>query len=441
MRTLACVCLLILGVILPASAAAPASGTQTGRLPGGGAYIVEIQPSVPVAAVELWYRAPSVGFARDPIPGLGLLAAKSVAASIPVTGTALGRLVTDMGGRLAISSYPDSIEISALVPATRAADVVRAMTAAYFSPVLTAAGLRTARRDMAQESLVRSFESDEVLRDALFGQLFTSGPAHYSLYGDPDQVGKIALDTIQDFAVRAFRAKNAILVVSGAVDGTIASRAVPGRPVAPHDSGERSMTNQLTAAPSTVSRDFADPAFGYAFAGPAISDERAATAMDFIADYLFRPQTGVVSRAVASSALEVSGQFVTYHDPGVMLVEVSGSGDLQAARTEVDAALAAIRKPLDAKAFDAARSAFVYHLLSDLQTPVELADNFGWYTVEGDPGYAPGIAGARGRYFSAARGLTAQYVASVAAKYLTAPGATVTFVPTPKAQATEEPSK
>jgi predicted Zn-dependent peptidase len=315
------------------------------------------------------------------------------------------------------------------------------MTSVYFTPVLTAAGLRTARSDVIQESLIRSFDSDEVLRDALLEQLFATGPAHYSIYGKPENVRSISLDTLTDFATRAFRAKNAYLIVTGAVDAQVVARAVDGRPKAAGDAGENAIPNILASSGAPVSRDFADSAFGYAYAGPAIANERAATAMDFISDYLFRPDSGAVSRKLAGEQINVTGQFVTYRNPGVMLVQLSGSGNLQAARAVLDQSLASMRKPLERKAFEAARDAFVYHLLSDLQTPLQLADNFGWYSVEGNAPYAPGLAGARGRYFAAASSLTAEYVASIAEKYLTTPGATVILGPAsrPKPQATEGP--
>ncbi|HXP94188.1 MAG TPA: hypothetical protein VN905_12035 [Candidatus Binatia bacterium] len=442
MRVLALLCVLVAATVSPVVAAAPSgsAGIASGKLAGGGSYIVRTQRAVPVAAVELWFRAPSVGFARDPVAGISLLAAKAVAASIPITGTALSRFVSDMGGKLSISSYPDSVGISALVPANRAGEVVRVMTSVYFTPVLTAAGLRTARGDVIQEALIRSFDSDEVLRDALLEQLFATGPAHYSIYGKPEDVRKITLDTLTDFAIRAFRAKNAYLVVTGAVDSQVVARAVDGRPKAAGDGGESAAANTVASPAPTVARDFADPAFGYAFAGPAIADERAATAMDFISDYLFRSESGAVSRKLAGAAINVTGQFVTYRNPGVMLVQLSGGGDLGAARTALDGALAQMRKPLDKRTFEVARDAFVYHLLSDLQTPLQLADNFGWYSVEGNAPYAPGLAGAGGRYFAAAKSLTADYVAGIATKYLMTPGATVTLGPAvrPKPQATAE---
>lgn len=444
MRVPALMCALALAATLPARAAAPSlgAGGVSGTLPGGGTYIVRPQRSVPVAAVELWFRAPSVGFARDPIPGLSLLAAKAIAASIPITGASLSRLVGDMGGKLSISSYPDSVDVAALVPANRAGDVVRAMTAVYFTPVLTAQGLRTARSDVIAEALIRSFDSDEMLRDTLLEQLFTKGPAHYSVYGKPEDVRKVDLDTLTDFATRAFRAKNAYLILTGAIDAQVVGRAVDGRPKAAGDSGESALASTVSSPAPSVARDFADPAFGYAFVGPPIADERAATAMDFISDYLFRPDSGQVSRS-AGSEVNIIGQFVTYRNPGVMLVQLSGTGDLKAARTALDGALAQMRKPLDKKTFEAARAVFIYHLLSDLQTPLQLADNFGWYSVEGNARYAPGLAGAGGRYFAAAKSLNADYVAAIAAKYLTLPGATVTLSPAvePKPQATSTPAQ
>jgi predicted Zn-dependent peptidase len=122
------------------------------------------------------------------------------------------------------------------------------------------------------------------------------------------------------------------------------------------------------------------------------------------------------------------GTFVTYHDPGVFLLTSSG-GDQVAVRAAVDAALAAIRRPLDTATFEAARRQFIYHILSDAETPSALADTYGWYAVEGDPGYAPGEGGTAGRYLSAAAALTPEFVAATAAKYLDRPGAAVNVEP------------
>ena len=142
---------------------------------------------------------------------------------------------------------------------------------------------------------------------------------------------------------------------------------------------------------------------------------------------------GAVARRVGDAYPDavVVGQFITLHDPGVMFVAYSGK-DTAAVRALVDDGFATVRKPLDAAAFRSAIAAFEYHLLSDLQTPLQLADNFGWYSVEGAPAYAPGSGGERGAYFTAAQSLTPEFVASVAQKYLGKTPAVITLTPEAK---------
>jgi len=168
--------------------------------------------------------------------------------------------------------------------------------------------------------------------------------------------------------------------------------------------------------------------YGRAWTGPPIADELSATACDFLADYLFNPDTGVVQRATRGSGAVLVGTFVTYHDPGIFIVSTSG-GDQAAVRTAIDAALRTIGTPLDPVAFEAARRRFLYHILSDASSPSSLADTFGWYTVEGNPAYAPGENGAQGRYFQAVDALTPAFVAATVTKYLSRPGAVVTVTP------------
>ena len=86
-----------------------------------------------------------------------------------------------------------------------------------------------------------------------------------------------------------------------------------------------------------------------------------------------------------------------------------------------------MQTPLDATTFARARDAFIYHIRSDLQTPAELADTFGWYSVEGNPSYAPGAGGLDGTYFRDARALTSAFVAETVKRFLGKPGATVAF--------------
>ena len=410
--------------LLPAGAAAPPTvNLSNGALPGGGQYVISHTDIAPVAAIALWYRAPSSGFAPAAVPGLAHLAAATVAGSAPITGTPLGRYVSELGGRIAISSYPDSIAISALVPAENAANVVHAMTVSFFAPVVSADGLKLAVRDVGEEAFFRQFNSEQTIDDALDGALFSDGPARFPSLGPSADVSKVTLDQVKAYAERAFRPANAVLVVTGAVDASVIATAVPGH-VDAEARPEPPLEAHFVAQPQPVATTGAESGQGLGWVGPAIRDEREATALDFISDYLFRSDTGSVQRAVGATKSNVSGKFVTYHDPGVLLVTISG-GDVPAARKIVDDALAAIRKPLDKSTFGAARQAFMYHMLSDIQTPAGMADTLGWYTIEGNQAYAPGAGGLDSGYFAIAGSLTPGFVAATVNKYLGRPGAVV----------------
>jgi len=399
-------------------------GPLTGKLPAGGTYVVSPSPALPVAAIALWFRAPQTGFAPAATPGMARVAANAVTASVPITGTTLGQLVSRAGGRIGVATYPNSVSISAIVPAASAAQIVRAMTASFFTPVLTQAGLQTAQKDVTNEAQIHLFALDDQLQDALQAQLFSDGPAKYPALPTVEGASAFTLDAVKSFAMRAFRPQNAVLVITGAVDAHIVDAAVPGRTEGAAQ--EAVLTETPVPAPSPFEKTASAAGFGLAWRGPPISADREATAMDFVADYLFRPDTGTLARKFAASPSSVSGKFVTYHDPGVFLVTLSG-GDVNAVRAVVSDAIAALQKPLDAAAFARARDGFVYHIRSDLQTPSELADNFGWYAVEGNPDYAPGAGGFNGTYFRDARELTPEFVAATVGKYLGTASATVTF--------------
>jgi predicted Zn-dependent peptidase len=402
-----------------------------------GTAIVQQASGAPVAAIELWYRAPSAGFEATPLPSLSRLAAQVVAASKPLVGPSLGEAVNAAGGKLAITAYGNSVAISALVPSDAAASIVKAMTVAYFSPVVTSDGFKTATRDVVTDALFASFDPQTTVRDAAFAELFPSGPQHYGALGTPKEIEAISFDSVRAFATRAFRAQNAVFVVSGAVDSTILDAASKGRPagtdVASAAAPEPASASQPSSAAGGVSKPFDERGGGFAWVGPPITDERAATAMDFIADYLFRPETGILAREVAAShpGSNFLGQFVTLHDPGVMFVSFSGVG-IDDVRVSLERDFTALRGPLATDVFNHARDAFEYHILSDLQTPSELADNFGWYAIEGNLSYAPGANGVAGAYFDAARSLTPAYVAGVANHYLSKAPVSVTLVPEPE---------
>jgi predicted Zn-dependent peptidase len=418
-------------LVLSAVGASPDTATVplTGTLAGGGTYLIRPEGGAAVAAVALWYRAPAAGFEGDAVPGLGRLAASAVAASQPVTGTSLSAFVHQAGGRLSISTYPESIAISVVVPADRAADAVRAMTRSYFSPVMSEPGLLMARRTVIEDGTVRAYDHGAAITDAIYAALFAGGPAKIPPYGSSGAFSTLTMDTVRGYAERAFRPANAVLVVTGAVDPSVLDAALPGRDDAPAGA-EKPAPETLAAVSGPVSASGVEPGFGLGWAGPPISDEREATAFDFIADYLFYPDTGTVQKAVRTSGASVVGTFVTYHDPGVFLMTATG-GDQAAVRTAVDAALQTIRRPLGRADFEAARHQFIYHILSDGETPAELADTYGWYAVEGNAKYAPGEGGISGAYLSAANALTPEFVAATAAKYLDRPGVSISVAPQP----------
>jgi len=412
----------------PAAALAP-----TGRLPSGVAYELRPDPTQRAAAVALWYRVPAGGFTDPAVPGLSGLAADTVAASVPVTGTSLGQLVSGFGGMLSVAIYPDSVSITALVPPERAVAVVRAMTADYFAPVVTEDGMATGLREAGQDALVRSFEPDDAIEDALGTALFATGPFHDGTIPHEGTFAGVDVERVRAFAERAFRPANAILVLTGAVGAdalaAVASRVgeAPGEAeLAPAQTPRSPAPAQVTANASGI---------GLGWAGPPIADEASATALDFLADALFAPRTGVVSKALGDRKVIVSGKFVTYHSPGVFLVTLSGD-DAAAARPIVERAIAQAATPLSPALFRAARAGFVYRLLGDLETPAEIADTYGWYAVEGDAAYAPAEGGVRGRYFTLASELTPQTVARTAARYL---GHTPVIVTLVHAQPKEQP--
>ncbi|MBD5657329.1 MAG: insulinase family protein, partial [Candidatus Eremiobacteraeota bacterium] len=141
-------------------------GVTIARMATGGTVIVRPAQGAPVAAVELWFRAPSTGFGAKPALGIARLAAQMVASSKPIVGPPLGLAVSDVGGRLAITTYTESVAVSAVVPASGARDIVKAMTTAFFAPVATEDGFRSAQRDVAQEALISNFDPETAVRDA-----------------------------------------------------------------------------------------------------------------------------------------------------------------------------------------------------------------------------------------------------------------------------------
>ena len=414
------------GAQLPPAAGSPSTpAAPTGTLPGGVAYELRPDPGQSAAAIALWYRAPSGGFSSPAIPGLSRLAAATVAASTPITGTPLSVLVSRAGGRLSVEAYADSVAITAVVPPDRAAATLRAMTGDYFTPVVTETGLQAGLADSSDDALLRSFGPDAI-EDALGAALFSGGPLHDGLIGTSTTLAEQKLDAVRAFAARAFRPGNAILILTGNIDAGalsgVVTRAGPPGDMTP----EPSASELPRTPPAARSVDANIAGTGLAWVGPPIADEASATSLDFLADYLFAPKTGAIAKALGTRKAVVTGKFVTYHNPGIFVVTISGD-DAVAARPIVDRTIAAATTPLPAAAFSTARAAFVYHLLQQMDTPSELSDTYGWYAVEGDPLYAPAEGGMQGRYFRLVAGLTPAALARTATKFLGAAPAVVTL--------------
>jgi predicted Zn-dependent peptidase len=391
---------------------------QRTNLPYGSQLIVRRDASVPTVAVELWFRAPSIGF-EEPTPGLSRYAATAIAASKIAGGQSLSDAVKSVGGRLGISAYPDTISIAASVPSGSETRIIKAMTGAFFSQVLTPEGMRSGLRDVVVAGTQKRFDVEETLRDGIFGMLFATGPFHYSTVPpNATALGHVSEDSLRAFAARVFRSSNAVLAVAGNTQADIAAAVAGAR--ADGQSMEAPIEAVPLSAPVSQAASYAEDAVGLGWVGPPIADAKAATALDFIADYLFRSESGTVARPLAVSSPDtfLSGQFITLHNPGVLLVEIAGK-NRDDVRAQVLGAIEKMRTPLGAAQFASALSAFEYHVLADSQTPLTQADNFGWYSVEGDALYAPSDEGQR--YLHTAQSLDSAYVAHVAQQYLGTP--------------------
>lgn len=400
--------------LLPALACA--SAESSGTLAHGGAYVVQPDATASVSSVALWFRAPAAGY-DNATPGLSRLAATAAATTPLASGKSLVALVRSLGGRLTIDVTADLVSVSVVAPASASRRVVASLSAAYFQPSIDEDALRAAQRDVAVIAAERRYSSDDVLHDLLYAQLFQAGPAHEPpVPATVADLVKVPLADVQAYAQRAFRSANATVALAGNVDGSVldaVTDGTAGTPDAPVDSVR-------AKSPEPTSRAIGDVSgIGIAWTGPSIADERAATALDFVSDYLFRDGTGVVAKSLdATGDAYINGQFITMHDPGVMLVTIGGT-HTEAVQTAVIDAVRTMDVPLDPAAFAAAREAFLFHLAVDAQTPPEQTDNLGWYAAEGSLAYAPSDQG--GDYWKIAQGLDPAYVAGVVKRYLDRP--------------------
>ena len=418
MRVSALAAAVMLGVasLAPMYAGAADQSGQGGTLPHGGSYIIYRNSTIGAAAIDLWFRAPGAGYDNSS-PGISRLAATAVAAAPLESGKSFATFIRGMGGRLTINVYPDIVGIGVVVPSDSARRAVAALTSAYFNPSIDDNALKTAQRDLAVLGVQKRYSSDEVLHDQLFARIFSNGSEHYPpIPSTVPEITKIPLAQVSTFARRAFRSGNGTLTLTGNVDpswvGAVTAGS-DGNADAPIDSTLATSPETDSVVPATVG------GIGMAWVGPSIADEKTSTAMDFVADYLFRDDTGLVNKGLdPASGDYVSGQFITLHHPGIMLVTIGGKKSTSVQQRVIDE-LNKLQQPLDAATFAAAREAFLYHLASDTQLPEEQADNLGWYASEGNPGYAP--SDPQSSYWTIARALDPAFVASVVRQYLAHP--------------------
>ncbi|HEV3152184.1 MAG TPA: hypothetical protein VGZ02_00110 [Candidatus Baltobacteraceae bacterium] len=383
-------------------------------------YVFRRDENATTAAVELWFRAPAAGYDLA-TPGMSRLAIAAIAASGAAKGTSLSEQIARDGGTLSINVYPDIAMIGAEVPSWDLQTILRTITGSYFAPSITDAGYKVALRDCAVAAAEGQYDSERILQDALFARLFPSGAAHYSpVPASTQDYSKITIDQLRAFAARAFREGNAVLTITGAVGEQWQSDVRSGSLGGANRGLDAPIDSPVNSHGSDVTQPAPVSGLGFAWTGPPIADMKAATALDFVADYLFDPDHGTISRAVraGSSDTYLNGQFITLHNPGVLLVTIGGTG-ASGARAKVTDAITSMSTPLDKNTFDAARNAFIYHIFSQIQTPQSRADNFGWYAAEGNLPYAPGDVS--GQYLQAAQSLDAGYVAEIVRRYLQNP--------------------
>jgi len=407
-------------------------GTRSGVLDSGMHYVLHPVGELPVVAMQLWFRVPSTGFDAPPQPSIALYAARSVAAATPVGGASLETAVAAVGGSLQIDASADAVSVAVTAPSAEAPALLAALRAAYAAPLIDDAGMKQALASLARQALLHQVDPLQSIQDAIFSQLFVSGAAHEARF-DLLSLSRVTSKALHLFAQRAFRPSNTILVVSGAVDPTLLT--LPTHlPTTEADVPERvidSVPRVFDGTPfasssvllplSTQQIDGVLPGIGYGWLGPPIRREADATALDFLADYLFDPTTGLIARRFQEHGIDawMQGQFITLHGAGVFTVGVVGLSTDRLMPSILGQALKDLEQPLDDATFSEARALFWAHLVRQIATPDGYASSIGWYAAEDDPLYAPGVDGETGEYARMVEELTPRSVAAVVRRYLT----------------------
>jgi hypothetical protein len=437
------------GLLTIAAATSAAALEEIGQRPDGLSYRVVGGGASPTEAIEIWVRCPANGF-DGAHPGIARLAALTVA-DTDAGGASLRDLARQNGGDVTVQVFPAATEIGIVVPAYLAGPAQDEMLTRVLHPTIDDKALKNAKLRMAEDLSLARAEPDIFLREQMFAHLFADGPYRDSTFGTAATLEKTTLVDVQAFLADAFRPARSIaasaglgsLDAFGAIATSGAAIVIQGdnpihRPlplVASADQGQPMPRSTVRVSfapvslPAGTSNGVSAVALGWI--GPPISDERAATAMDFLSDYLMRDGYGTCAKAFAASQANATfdGQFITLQDPGILFAGVWGAGlDRQRAATTIRAE---VQRVVDAEIpgpeFAQAVIAFRAHLLHDMDGPQPLADNVGWYFAQGAPAYTPAeLMSGTGDYDAAAKSLTPAFVHATARRYLSSDPALVT---------------
>ncbi len=410
----------------PASvASSPGAATLTQQFPNGLTVVARKAGAAPVVALEVWIRCPSNDYDSSR-PGIARLAALALLDEKSATSLSLRDATRIAGGQIAVSVYYESTELAILAPSYAAPALLDKLSATAARPYVDQAAFDSARTRLAAGQVAAGGVVDQQLRDALFTQLFASGPLRDSTYGSPKSLKDVTLADVTKFLGRAYVPESEIVVVAGDQDPRDVLKHVspltsPGAPA-------QSMPNSQIApsgAPFAIRSDQSTVnGVALGWIGPPIEDERAATAMDFLSDYLAHEGDGALVKTIAAvdSAADFNGQFITLRNPGVFYLTVSGQQFDPATLPGIirSALQSDVGHEFSKTDFARARDAYVAHLLRDMQTDEALADNYGWYYSQGALPYSPSATDVSlsGDYFDKVSSLTPDYVYAIAKKYV-----------------------
>ena len=387
-------------------------------------------------ALEIWIRCPANGWTSSQ-PGIARLTALA-AVDAKSGNTTLRDTVHARGGEVGVSIFQTATEFVVLSPADQAPVLEDALMRAVFRPSIDAAALDQARTRLAAEQAISAQSAAAVLRDKVFATIFTNGPLHDAPLGDAKLLQSASLTEIRDFAAHSYVPSASAAIALGNGDANVLSAHIAA--ASPSEAGSSTLpASAIGAAPAVpialTNPNVDGPGVALGWAGPPISDRRAATAMDFLSDYLTDAKTGLFASAATSTNARASidGQYVTLEQSGLFFVSATGTGVDPATMEKSlrDALGQVLDRPISHGSFAASLSAYETRLLRQMDSPQGLADNYGWYFAMNAPSYAPSATDVSlsGEYFAAAASLTPDYVRYVAHRYLGVAPVVVTISP------------